>query len=66
MAHSVQSTGTPSFSSSAIQAGSGHTHQVTFDTPGTYQYDCAVHGQLMTGRIVVMPAAAPSSTQPMQ
>jgi plastocyanin len=26
---------------------------VTFNTPGTYTYDCSVHGSLMTGRIVV-------------
>jgi plastocyanin len=51
--HSVQSTGTPSFASSAIQTGPGNTYGVTFTTPGTYQYDCAVHGPQMTGRIVV-------------
>jgi plastocyanin len=32
--------------------GSG-TYAVTFTAPGTYQYDCAVHGKLMTGTIVV-------------
>jgi plastocyanin len=26
---------------------------VTFQNPGTYTYDCGVHGSLMTGRIVV-------------
>jgi len=51
--HSVQSLGSPSFTSSAIQTGSGTTYQVTFTAPGTYQYDCAVHGTMMTGRIVV-------------
>jgi plastocyanin len=51
--HSVQSTGTPDFTSSAILAGSGSTHQVTFSTPGTYRYDCAVHGAAMSGTIVV-------------
>ena len=41
--------------------GAGTTHQATFSTAGTYQYDCAVHGQLMTGTIVVIGAeAAPS------
>jgi plastocyanin len=61
MPHSVQSLGSPSFTSSAIMTGPGHTHQVTFTKAGTYQYDCAVHGQLMTGRIVVMGAASSSS-----
>ncbi len=49
--HSVQSTGTPSFTSSSIQ--SAGTYQFTFGTAGTYTYDCAVHGTLMTGVIVV-------------
>ena len=44
--HSVQSVGTASFASSG-------TYAVTFAAPGTYKYDCAVHGQLMTGTIVV-------------
>jgi plastocyanin len=60
MPHSVQSLGTPSFTSSAIQTGIGSMHQVTFGAPGTYQYDCAIHGQLMTGTIVVMASAAPT------
>jgi plastocyanin len=51
--HSVQSMGSPSFTSSAVLTGSGSTYQVTFTTPGTYQYDCAVHGTMMTGTIVV-------------
>ncbi len=50
--HSVQSLGSPSFASSSTMTGSG-TYAVTFTAPGTYQYDCAVHGQLMTGAIVV-------------
>jgi plastocyanin len=51
--HSVESEGTPSFASSENLTGSGETYSVTFDTPGTYEYDCAVHGAAMTGRIVV-------------
>jgi plastocyanin len=51
--HSVESEGSPSFTSSAILTGSGSTYKITFTTPGTYQYDCAVHGTMMTGRIVV-------------
>jgi hypothetical protein len=53
--HSVQSTGSSSFTSSDIQTGGGKTYQFQFTSPGTYQYDCAVHGQMMTGTIVVMP-----------
>jgi plastocyanin len=52
-AHSVESTGSPSFTSSAVQSGDGKTYAFTFTTAGTYQYDCAVHGSAMTGRIVV-------------
>jgi plastocyanin len=51
--HSIRSLGSPSFTGSAIQTGDGSTHQVTFSTPGTYRYDCAVHGGSMSGRIVV-------------
>lgn len=51
--HSVQSQGTPTFTSSVILAVSGSTHSFKFDTPGVYEYDCAVHGSAMTGRIVV-------------
>jgi plastocyanin len=51
--HSVQSEGSPSFTSSAIQAGNGTTYSLAFTSPGTYAYDCAVHGEAMTGRIVV-------------
>ena len=31
------------------------TYQVTFTTPGTYTYDCTVHGAAMTGTVVVTP-----------
>jgi len=51
--HSVQSEGSTSFTSSATQSGSGKTYTFMFTTPGTYEYDCAVHGAAMTGRIVV-------------
>lgn len=50
--HSVQSLGTTSFTSSDIKTGTG-THTVTFTAPGTYQYDCAVHGTAMKGTVVV-------------
>jgi plastocyanin len=60
--HGVQSMGSPSFTNSAIQTGDGKTYQFQFTTPGSYQYDCAVHGTLMTGTIVVMAASGSSST----
>lgn len=53
--HSVRSLGTPNFTSSVIQSGGGKSHGVTFNTTGTYQYDCAVHGAAMRGRLVVLP-----------
>ena len=49
--HSVRSVGATTFTSSATM--SAGNYGVTFNTPGTYQYDCAVHGAAMTGRIVV-------------
>ena len=50
---SVQSEESPSFTSSANLTGTGQTYTFTFNTPGTYHYDCAVHGDAMTGTIVV-------------
>jgi plastocyanin len=51
--HSVRSQGTPAFTSSTNLTGSGMTYAQTFNTPGTYHYDCAVHGSQMSGTIVV-------------
>jgi plastocyanin len=51
--HSVRSEEAPTFASSQILTGNGQAYTVTFTTPGTYQYDCAVHGDAMTGTIVV-------------
>ncbi len=53
VSHNVESEGSPSFASGAIQAGEGKTYSITFNTPGTYTYDCAVHGPAMRGTIVV-------------
>jgi hypothetical protein len=62
--HSVQSLGSPSFTSSGIQTGAGSTYQFTFATAGAYNYNCGVHGNLMTGTIVVVDTTAqPSSSQ---
>jgi hypothetical protein len=61
--------GSPSFTSSGILTGSGSSYSFTFTAPGTYQYDCAVHGQMMTGTIVVLaatPTSTPSSVTPPQ
>lgn len=51
--HSVQSLGTPGFASSPIQATVGDTFRVTFDSAGSYSYDCLIHGSAMTGIVVV-------------
>ncbi len=51
--HSVRSTGSPSFTSSATLTGNGQSYDFTFPTAGAYNYDCAVHGSQMTGRVVV-------------
>ena len=51
--HSVRSQGTPAFTSSTNLTGSGVTYTQTFNTAGTYHYDCAVHGSQMSGTIVV-------------
>ena len=51
--HSVRSQGPTSFPSSDVLTGAGQTYAVTFDTPGTYDYDCSVHASQMTGRVVV-------------
>jgi len=53
--HSVQSLGATTFPSSGVLVGEEASYSVKFTAPGTYQYDCAVHGQAMTGTIVVLP-----------
>jgi plastocyanin len=49
--HGVESTGSPSFANSTTKTTG--TYAFTFSTPGTYTYDCVVHGAAMTGRVVV-------------
>jgi hypothetical protein len=51
--HNVESVDAPSFTSGPIESTSGSHYDVTFTTPGTYRYNCAVHGNQMTGVIVV-------------
>ena len=53
ISHSIQSQGPTAFASSPIMSGNGQRYAVKFAAPGTYPYDCAVHGQQMTGTIVV-------------
>jgi probable HAF family extracellular repeat protein len=51
--HTVQSVGSPSFTSSGTMKGSGTKHTFTFRQPGTYQYNCAFHPRSMFGQIIV-------------
>lgn len=53
--HSIQSTGTEPdvFRNSVVMSTSGSSYAVMFNTPGTYTYDCSIHGAAMSGRIVV-------------
>jgi plastocyanin len=51
--HSVLSSGSPSFPSSALLTGNGQTYEATFPTAGSYQYTCVEHPGQMTGRVVV-------------
>lgn len=51
--HSVQSIGTPGFSSSAIIGGAGAKYSFTFTKAGTYRFNCVRHPTGMTGRVVV-------------
>src|SRR3954470_927730 len=59
--HSVQSLATPSFTSSGVQTGGGSSYSFMFTTAGTYHYNCGVHGNLMTGTLVVLAAGATPS-----
>jgi probable HAF family extracellular repeat protein len=51
--HTVQSLSSPGFTSSAVMGGADGLYQFTFNQRGTFLYNCAVHGNRMTGRIVV-------------
>ena len=50
--HTVLSQGTPSFTSSSGNLGTG-TYTFTFNASGSYDYICTIHGGSMSGRIVV-------------
>ena len=51
--HSVRSLSSPGFGSSAVLQGAGATFSAEFPSAGTFEYDCAVHGTLHTGIVVV-------------
>lgn len=53
--HSIQSTGIPPeiFRNSVLMSAANDSYSITFQNPGTYTYQCAVHGAAMTGVIVV-------------
>src|SRR5215467_8827418 len=53
--HTIASIGAPNFVSGPVETGSGNIYELTFTTPGVYRYNCANHGDLMTGTVVVMP-----------
>jgi plastocyanin len=52
--HNVASVGMPSFTSGGIKTGDGSVYELTFTAPGTYRYNCAIHGNLMTGIVIVV------------
>ena len=43
----------PSFTSSASKTGNGKVYTIVFTAAGDYEYDCGIHGNSMTGEIVV-------------
>jgi plastocyanin len=49
IAHTVESIGNPSF----VSSGNLTLYTVTFNSVGTYQYNCQPHGNSMTGEVVV-------------
>lgn len=56
-AHSIESDapnpGDDAFTSSATKTGNGKVYTLVFTAAGDYEYDCAVHGNAMSGAIVV-------------
>ena len=51
------STGQPSFDTGIVHPGKT-SKNITFDKPGTYPYQCSIHGKTMSGTINVQAAAA--------
>jgi plastocyanin len=55
--HTVTSTDNPPrFDSGTLNQG--QSWQYTFNTPGTYEYYCTLHGRFMVGYVVVVPAGS--------
>ena len=42
----------------------GQSGSLTFNTAGTFNYDCAVHGAAMQGTVIVQAASTPQPTAP--
>jgi plastocyanin len=36
-----------------VKTGAGQSYSLAFTQAGTYTYNCSIHGNAMTGRIVV-------------
>jgi plastocyanin len=51
--HDIVPIGTPTFPESQDMLEPGSKYSFTFRAPGTYTYECEIHGAPMTGRIVV-------------
>src|SRR6266513_3910141 len=53
--HTIRSNGlVPEiFRNSVVMSGASDSYTITFRNPGTYTYQCMIHGAAMTGRIVV-------------
>jgi plastocyanin len=56
---------------SGTMTGAGSTFSQTFNTPGTFPYQCNIHGAGMRGRVIVAaaqttPTASAGPTQPAQ
>lgn len=51
--HSVDSEGTPAFTSSQLLTGNGQSYSFKFLAAGRYEYTCAIHPGQMSGRVIV-------------
>ncbi len=45
-----------------MEPGQAREWTLTFTQPGTYEYLCLVHGQMMSGKVVVLAASLPAMT----
>jgi len=59
--HGVHSTGDPTFQDSDTSSVVTHEYVFTFNNPGSFFYQCLIHGAAMTGKILVVP---PVTTAP--